>query len=172
MRRIDRKLSDESAYKIVDNCEYAIFSTIDENEVFSIPLSVVRSGNFIYIHGALDGSKKRLFGDGKEVTIVCVSYVKVPNLSDEELNKFIQNPKSLGSNVFTTEYKSAVLKTLAYEVLDSDEKIRALRLLCEKYTPRYMKAFDLAVSASLERTNIYKFEIISMSAKAKILKKI
>lgn len=49
---------------------------------------------FIYIHGAPAGSKKRLFGDGKEVTIVCVSYVKVPNLSDEELNKFIQNPKA------------------------------------------------------------------------------
>lgn len=172
MRRIDRKLSDKSAYEIVDNCEYAIFSTIDENEVFSIPLSVVRSGNFIYIHGALDGSKKRLFQNAKEVTIVCVSYVKVPNLGDEEINKFMQNPKSLGSNVFTTEYKSAVLKTLAYEVLDSDEKVMALRLLCEKYTPRYMKAFDLAISASLERTNIYKFEIVSMSAKAKTIKQI
>lgn len=89
MRRIDKKLSDESAYKIVDNCEYATFSTIDENEVFSIPLSVVRSGNFIYIHGAPAGSKKRLFGDGKEVMIVCVSYVKVPNLGDDEINKFI-----------------------------------------------------------------------------------
>lgn len=96
--------------------------------------------------------------------------MKVPNLGDEEINKFMQNPKSLGSNVFTTEYKSAVLKTLAYEVLDSDEKVMALRLLCKKYTPKYMKAFDLAVSASLERTNIYKFEIVSMSAKAKIIK--
>ena len=56
--------------------------------------------------------------------------------------------------------------------LKFNKKVRALRLLCEKYTPKYMKAFDLAISASLERTNIYKFEIISMSAKAKILKKI
>lgn len=67
MRRIDRKLSDESAYKIVDNCEYATFSTIDENEVFSIPLSVVRSGNFIYIHGAPDGSKKGFLGTAKKL---------------------------------------------------------------------------------------------------------
>ncbi|MCZ6174882.1 pyridoxamine 5'-phosphate oxidase family protein [Campylobacter ureolyticus] len=172
MRRVDRKLSDEKVCEIVDKCEYGTFSTIDGDEIFSIPLSLVRDGNFIYIHGAVAGSKKRLFGDGKEVTIVCVSYAKVPNLSDEELNKFMQNPKSLGSNVFTTEFKSAILKTLAYEVLDTTEKVRALRLLCEKYTPKYMKAFDLAVSASLERTNIYKFEIISMSAKAKILKQI
>ncbi|WP_332112469.1 hypothetical protein [Campylobacter ureolyticus] len=67
MRRIDRKLSDESAYKIVDNCEYATFSTMDENEVFSIPLSIARSGNFIYIHGALDGSKKGFFGTAKRL---------------------------------------------------------------------------------------------------------
>lgn len=170
MRRIDRKLNDESAYEIIDKCEYATFSTIDGDEIFSVPLSIVRSGDFIYIHGATSGGKKRVFHSGKEVSIVCVSDAKVPNLSEDELCKFAQNPKSLGSNVFTTEYKSAILKTLAYEVLESDEKIMALRLLCEKYTPKYMEAFDEAVKFSLNRTNIYKFKIVSMSAKAKILK--
>lgn len=48
MRRSDRELDQEIALKIID--EYATLSCIDENnEIFSIPISIVRDGMSIYM---------------------------------------------------------------------------------------------------------------------------
>ncbi|MCD8213219.1 MAG: pyridoxamine 5'-phosphate oxidase family protein [Campylobacter sp.] len=172
MRRKDRILSQADALQIIDDSQYAVISCIDGDEIFSIPISIVRDKMSIFIHGAPAGSKQRLFCDGKEVSLVCVSYNKVPNLNKAELSAVKNDAKALGSRVFTTEYKSAIAKTNAYAVTDENLKIKALRLLCEKYTPNYMDAFDTALKHSLNVTNIYEFKIKDLSAKAKILPKI
>lgn len=170
MRRKDRLLEQKEALEIIDNCEYATISTTDEKgEIFSIPISIAREENFIYIHGATGGSKQKLFTNAKEVVMVCVSYNKVPNPTKTEFEAMKNDYKKLGNQVFTTEYKSAICKTKAYQVTDKDEKIKGLKLLCEKYTPEYMNAFEVAAFGSLKVTNVYKFEIQSLSAKAKIL---
>ena len=57
------------------------------------------------------------------------------------------------------------------EVTDENEKVRALRLLCEKYTPQNMNNFDSAVEASLPRTGVYRIKLLSSSGKAKVLKR-
>lgn len=169
MRRKDRTLSEEDALKIIDNCEYAVVSCIDGDEVFSIPISIAREGMSVFIHGAVAGGKERLFKDAKPVELVCVSYNKVPSWSESELDAMKDDGKALGSKVFTTEYKSAIAKTKAYAVDDEERKMHALRLLCEKYTPKYMSAFETAARHSLKVTNIYEFKIVKLSAKAKIL---
>ena len=72
MRRKDRQLSDEDALEIVDDCEYATISLIDdEGEIFSIPISIVREDMSIFIHGARSGMKSELLKDGRDVTMVC-----------------------------------------------------------------------------------------------------
>lgn len=50
---------------------------------------------------------------------------------------------------------------------EEDEKITAMRLICEKYTPDKMNYFDTAIDAGLGRTNVYRVEIESISAKRK-----
>lgn len=171
MRRKDRALSKEEAYEIIDNSEYATFSCIDENgEIFSIPLSIVRQNDSIFIHGATHGSKARLYKNGKKVSIVCVSFNKVPNPSNAEFEAIKDNPKELGNRVFTTEYKSAIAKTKAYEVTDENAKLHALRILSQKYCKEYMSAYETAALADLKHTAIYEFKIYEISAKAKILK--
>ena len=170
MRRKDRQLSDEDALEIVDDCEYATISLIDdEGEIFSIPISIVREGMSIFIHGARSGMKSELLKDGRDVTMVCVSYNHVPQPSQAEFEAIKDDGRALGSKIFTTEYKSAILKTKVYEITGDERKIHALKILCEKYTPRYMSGFDTAIKASLDITRIYEFKIQSMSAKAKIL---
>ena len=62
-----------------------------------------------------------------------------------------------------------MIEGICTEVTDEAEKIRALRLLCKKYTPQNMDHFDRAIQASLHRTGVYK-EIFSITGKAKILK--
>lgn len=167
MRRKDRELSQDEAYKIIDDAKYAVLSCIDENEIFSVPMSVVREGDSVFIHGAKVGTKARLFKEGKDVEMVCVTNAQVPNFSDDEIAKMLIDGKI--SNIFTTEYKSIIAKTKAYEISDDERKIYALKILSQKYTPQYMIHFDKAIKQSLKITKIYELKIQSLSAKAKIL---
>lgn len=167
MRRKDRELSETDALEIIDKCSYAVISCTDGDEIFSIPISIVRENDRIYIHGAPAGGKERLFKDGKKVTLVCAIDVKVPCFSDDEVRDAVANNKA--SNVFTTEYKSAIAVTKAYRITDEARAIHALKILSQKYTPKYMHAFDAAIAQSLTRTNVYELVIVSVSAKAKII---
>lgn len=167
IRRSDRALDEKIGLEIIDKCEYAVLSCIDDDNIFSIPISIARKGNSIFIHGAKGGSKSKLFKDGRKVELVCVSYNKVPTHSKEFLEEIKDDHKKLGSKVFTTEYNSAIAKTLIYEVKDDKLKIDALKILCEKYTPQYMEAFKVAAFGSLNITNIYELKIQSITAKAK-----
>ena len=171
MRRKDRALSVEQAYEIIDNAEYGVFSCVDDKgEIFTLPLSIVRENDSIFIHGATKGSKAELFTDGREVSIVCVSFNAVPNLSESEFEAIKDNERELGNRAFTTEYSSTIAKTKAYEVVSESEKLHALRILSQKYCKKYMSAFDTATAHSVKHTKIYEFKIYEISAKAKILK--
>ena len=68
-------------------------------------------------------------------------------------------------NVFQT-YS---MEQLQKEVLDREEKIRALRALCEKLTPSHMTGdnFDRAMERSLARTGVWKIRICSLTGKEK-----
>ena len=78
MRRKDRELSAQDGLAIIDACEYGTISCVgEEGEIFSVPISVVREDESVFLHGAPAGSKARLLKDGKSVTLVCVSYAQV-----------------------------------------------------------------------------------------------
>ena len=156
MRRKDRALSQSEAYEIIDNSEFGVFSCVkDDGDIFSIPLSIVRENDSIFIHGATKGSKAELFTQGREVSIVCVSFNAVPNLSESEFKAIENNGKELGNRVFTTEYKSVVAKTKAYEITDEKAKLEALRILSEKYCAKFMSAYETAALSALNHTKIY-----------------
>jgi len=172
LRRIDRALSIAEAYEIIDNSEYGVFSCVkDDGDIFSIPLSIVRENDSIFIHGATKGSKAELFKDGRDASIVCVSFNAVPNLNDAEFEAIKNNPKELGNRVFTTEYKSVVAKTKAYEITDNKAKLEALRILSAKYCAKFMSAYETAALSALNHTKIYEFKIQSLSAKSKMINK-
>ncbi len=147
-------------------------STPPRPQIFSIPISIVRENESIFIHGAPRGAKAKLLQNGREVTIVAVSFNRVPTPSKSDFNAHSKDGKWLGSNVFTTEYKSAIATAKAYEITDPKAKFHALKILSQKYVASaQMKAFDVAAMHSLNITNIYELKIISLSAKAKILPK-
>ncbi len=172
MRRKDRELSREDGLKIIDECEYAVISCVDdEGEIFSVPISPVRVGESIFIHGATAGCKAKLLQDGRKVEFVCVSFNKVPHLSESELDTIKNDGKALGGKVFTTEYKSAIAKTRAYEVDDKAKRYEILKILSQKYTAYAMSTFDVAADYGLGIMKIYELKIEGLSAKAKILPK-
>ncbi|MDE5976402.1 MAG: pyridoxamine 5'-phosphate oxidase family protein, partial [Muribaculaceae bacterium] len=44
-------------------------------------------------------------------------------------------------------------------VTDEKEKIEALRLLCERFLPKYMEHFDEAIERSLSRTAVVRITL-------------
>lgn len=172
MRRKDREMGQEFALQIIDNSDYGVLSVIDtDGDPYAFPLSLVRKDNYLYFHSAQGGKKVETFETNYKVIVVFVGRTNIPELfSVEELDSFLideNKGSTLASKVFTTEYESAIVYGNVTLVDNEQEAIEALRLLCEKYTPTKMKYFDIAVKSGLSRTNIYRINIESATAKRK-----
>ena len=171
MRRKDRQMPPQFAHQVIDKAPYGVVSMIDGDHPYSVPLSIVRSGDVLYFHSAKQGRKVEVLARNANVTVVFVGDKGVPeNYSHdelEEMNSDASKAVKLISSVFTTEFESAIVTGVVKMVDDVDEKIAAMRLICEKYTPDKMKYFDTAIDAGLKRTYVYKVEIEGLSAKRK-----
>lgn len=153
MRRKDRETDEAAALAVADKCEYAVLSTINEDGTpYCVPVSPVRDGRFIYFHCAKAGQKVDNLRRSPAVCLACVGDTFRP--PDE----------------FTTAYESAIIFGAATEVTEDGERIRALRLLCQRHTPAHMDAFDAEVERSLPRTGVWKISIERITGKAKKLK--
>lgn len=153
MRRKDRERDEKFALSVADSCKYAVVSMVDTaGKPYCVPLSIARDNNLIYFHCALDGFKTDCLRNNNFVCISCVGHTK--NVPEE----------------FTTEFESAIIRGNAFEVTDSEEKIHALRLICERYAKSNMTGFDSAIEKSLSRTGIWKIEITEVTGKCKEMK--
>lgn len=150
IRRKDRQMDEKFALKVVDDCPFATISMYDD-EPYCVVISPVRKDNSIYFHCAKSGRKIDIL---KKNPRVCIS--------------FVSEAKAIYVSSFTTLFKSAIFYGNAVFVEDRDEKIDALRLLCEKYLPDKMENFDKSIQRSLERTQIIRIDMESFSAKAKL----
>jgi len=150
MRRKDREMNEEFALNIVDKCEWATLCAITtQNAPYCVPLSIARIDNFIYFHCAKEGKKIDCLRYSPAVCISCVGDSQ--RLKDE----------------FTTKYESAIVTGIATQVAERDEKILALKAICERHTPANMQNFDEAINKSLFRTDIWKVSIDSITGKSK-----
>ena len=150
MRRKDREQSRDFALELADKCSYSVMATVNpDGSPYCTPLSMAREGEWLYFHCAKEGHKIDNLRKNSRVCVSCVDGVKP--LADD----------------FSTEYESAVIMGAASEVTDREEKIRALRLICERYTPGIMAAFDEAIKNSLDNTGVWKIHIDEISGKAR-----
>lgn len=150
MRRKDREMPPEFAREVSDKCEYAALSMVDVNGgPYCVPVTIVRCGDSIYFHCAHEGLKIECLKHDNRVCLACVGDTK------RALDKF------------TTEFESAIIRGNAFEVTDEEEKISALRALCERHTPTNMAAFDDAIQKSLSRTAIWRIDMTEITGKRK-----
>lgn len=153
MRRNDRERDMDFALGVIDKCEYGVMAmNTSDGEPYCVPLSVVRDGDKIYFHAAREGKKTECLKDDSRVWLTCIGDVEA------------------ATDKFTTGYESAMVRGHAEEVTDDAEKINALRVICEKYTPSNMPRFDAAINKSLEITAVYKINIDEVTGKCKKLK--
>ncbi|MGO1371745.1 MAG: pyridoxamine 5'-phosphate oxidase family protein [Senegalia sp. (in: firmicutes)] len=172
MRRKDREMDREFGLKVIDKTQYGIVSMIDEDGFpYGLPLSIVRDKNTLYFHSAKEGKKVDIFKDNPKVSIAFIGNVLVPeNYTKDELDEIIKDEKKIGlliSKVFTTQFESAIARGNVKLIEDKEEQIKAMEIICKKYTPTKMDYFNAAIEAGLKRTNIYKVEIENLTAKRK-----
>lgn len=152
MRRKDRQRDETFAMEMIDTCAYAVLSMVGpDKKAYAVPLSIVRDGESIYFHCAQEGYKIECLRSNPEVCLVCVGDV------------------CPASDKFTTAFSSAIVKGTCEEIISTQEKTHALYLLCQRYTPQNMAAFDEAIVRSLARTAVYRITITEMTGKQKIL---
>ena len=152
MRRKDRERDRAFAYDVIDRCEYGVAAMAGEGGApYCVPLSLVRLGDTLYFHCALEGTKLDCL---RRSPRVCVSFVA-------------SNQAALDK--FTTYFQSANVIGTAAEVTEAAEKISALRALCEKLTPANMAGdnFERAIAKSLPRTGVWRIRMEEVTGKEK-----
>ena len=153
MRRADRQQDRDFSLALIDRCTHGVLAlSTGEETPYCLPLSLVRVGNCLYFHCAREGRKVQLLRRNPRV---CVTFVG-------------EDAPTLEAPVnYTTLYQSVIVTGTAGEVLDREEKIAALRALCQKLTPGFMEHFDLAVKKSLDVTAVWRIEMEALTGKAK-----
>jgi len=151
MRRNDREQSREFALAVTDKCAYTVMATVNpDGTPYCIPISPAREGEWLYFHSAHEGHKiDNLRQQGK----VCISCVSTQGAIPGK---------------FTLKYESAVIFGSASEVTEREEKIHALNLICKRYTPDNMTAFDEAIEKQLDITAVWKIHIDEISGKGRM----
>lgn len=155
VRRRDRLLSEERALQLLEEGEYGILSMVnDENEgAYGIPISFVWDrGDYIYLHCAPQGHKLRCIAKHPRVSFCVVGRTNVL------------------SSKFTTEYESIVIDCTASIGLTAEERMNALHLLLQKYSPNDIDMGMTYAEKSFPRTEIIRLQLSTMSGKAKAVK--
>lgn len=151
IRRQDRLLEEDNAVLLLRNGEFGVLSLLAEGNVpYGIPINFVWDGkSSIYIHCAPEGKKLQCLVICPQVSFCVVGKTKVI------------------SNEFTTGYESIVLQGKAYTGLSTEERMKALTLLLDKYSPEDKVIGLKYAEKSFHRTEIIRIDIEEWSGKCK-----
>ena len=148
MRRRDHEMSREFAEKILDECEWAVIAMLNsEGNPHCIPITIAREGDAIYFHSGKRGEKVECMRANPKICLTCVGYSNRPE------------------HMFTAEFESAVVHGTVSEVTDEAEKTHAMRLICQRHTPRYMHEFEHTMAKQGAITLVWKLTIEDIAGK-------
>ncbi|MDE6006206.1 MAG: pyridoxamine 5'-phosphate oxidase family protein [Muribaculaceae bacterium] len=147
MRKASRQLSADEALEIFDRAPYVTMSMCRPSGIpYGLPLSIVRKDSItFYFHCAYEGEKLDCIRQNPVVSLSAVSKC-TPAFEFDKMN-------------YTEHYRSAVALGRCEQVENREEKIDALRLLCQRFLPKYMEFFDDAISRSLDRTAVFRITL-------------
>ena len=154
VRRQERLLSEESSLELLRNGEFGVLSMVEsrhgEVAAYGIPINYVWDGSgCIYFHCAPQGHKLECLNLSSEVCFTVVGRTEVI------------------SEKFTTAYQSVVIRGKLEKGLSVEERMAALRLLLERYSPNDIERGLKYTEKSFHRTEVLRLTITYISAKAK-----
>jgi len=149
VRRKDREINLEETKELLQRAGVGVLSTVDEEgQPYGVPVNYVYDHNndTIYFHCAVEGHK---LINIKKNNKVCFTIYGENNVLAEK---------------FTTTYESVVVFGKA-EVVEETEKIQALKLLVEKFSPGFVKEGLEYIQRAADRTLVVKISIDKMTGK-------
>lgn len=154
VRRRDRLLDEKSARELLASAIYGVLSMQAENGGgYAVPVSYVWDGQeTIYFHCATEGRKLRCLALCSKVSLCVIGETQV--VSDK----------------FTTGYESIILECTASVGLPEEERMKALELILDKFSPKDKTTGMKYAKNSFHKTEIVKLVIGIWSGKAKKLK--
>lgn len=171
MRRKDREMPKAFGMEVFDKADYGVVGFCTDKTPYTVPLSLVRKGEVLYFHSAQAGVKVDLARRGGLVSVTAVSRVEVPDVtSTEDLDMILADPsrhRLFGDLVFTTSFASVHAWGQIREVTREEDKILALRALCEKYTPDKMAYYEASLKGSLKVTAVFAIDLQEVVGKRK-----
>lgn len=149
LRRQDRKVQPQDALAWVQQSEYCILATCDNEGVpYGVPVSPVLEQNHVYFHCAPTGRKLENL---KQQPQVCMT--------------FVAKAQTDGA-AFTTRYESVIVEGNASLVTDETEKRHALELLCVRYTAHTTEEIAQYITKYFAQTMVVKVEITQLCGKS------
>lgn len=135
------------ALEIMHKAPYITVSMMREDgSVYAVPLSLAsEDGKVWYFHCAKEGVKLDSIKANPDVCLSAVTRC-APTV----------DPKD-GS--FTLQFRSAIAFGKADIIDEDEEKINAMRIICERFLPHHMDAFDNSIARSLSRTAVVKITL-------------
>lgn len=135
------------ALEVMRKAPYITVSfTRADGTAYGVPLSLACIDDRIwYFHCAPEGDKLDALAAHPQVCLSAVTKC-APTVGPKD-----------GS--FTLQYRSAIAFGKAELVTDDEEKIRALRVISERFLPQHMDAFDDAIARSLHRTAVVRITL-------------
>lgn len=149
IRRQDRVLESDKALNLLINGEYGFLAITNDGNAYGIPISYVYYENKIYLHCAPEGEKLEYIGKNPSACFCVVGAT------------IVQPAK------FTTVYESVLAFGDIVVVDDNDEKMMALELLVDKYSPEFKEIGKKYAKGSFSRTLVLRLDIKRISGKSK-----
>ncbi len=150
MRRQDKAMNEEEAWKLLERGGYGILATADAEQIpYAVPLNYVLSDGMIYFHCAVSGHKLDNLRQNPNVCFVCVDAVE-------------QMPSQ-----FNTKFQSVIVFGMVEEETDEKRKMAALMRIAQKYSSRYMKAAADYAKSDFEKVRVIKIHIRHITGKEK-----
>lgn len=147
MRKKSREMNSEWALEVMHKAPYITVSFTDATgRPYGLPLSLASAdGVNWYFHCAPEGKKLDAIKIHPEVCLSAVTRC-TPTVGPKDAT-------------FTLQYKSAIAFGKATIVEDDAEKTKGLRLICERFLPDHMAAFDSSINRSLHRTAVVRITL-------------
>lgn len=118
MRRFKQQLSSEETERILRNGKYCVMAVSGDNDYpYAVPVNYVYDGAAIYIHSAAQGHKIDVLRRNPQCSL-CI--VDKDDVIPEE---------------FTSYFRSVIVFGKANFIESMEDKVMALRLLGDKYSP-------------------------------------
>lgn len=158
MRRINQQLPEPVVSAILKQGAYGVLSVQgDDGYPYGVPLNYVISGQ---INGKTDGCLSLYFHCAK-------SGHKLDGLKRSEKVSFcIVNDDEVLPEEFTTAYASVIVFGRAVVVDQEEERLWALRLISERFSPGYKEAGEEAIKKYQNAVEIVRLDVESVTGKA------